>query len=75
MSVSIIQTGDDTRESAAINAGPALTDVRVFGGGQAAVRTLRPAQTELEQLDIVAGDHAIAGRICGHQTVGGEAEW
>jgi hypothetical protein len=49
-----------------------LTDVGVFGGGEAAVRALRAPEPELEQLDLVdAGGDAVAGRVRRDQAAAG----
>ena len=45
-----------------------LTHVGVFGGGEAAVGTLRAPQAELQQSDVLPGRHPVPGRVGRHQT-------
>ena len=47
-----------------------LTHVGVFGGGQAAVRSLGAPQAELQQSDVLPSRHPVARRVGRHQTGG-----
>lgn len=43
-----------------------LTDIGVFGGGEAPVRALGTAQPKLQQVYVLPSDHTIPGGVRGH---------